>query len=234
VEVKLLAVLFLPSVLVLAIAYGGTRLVGDSGAESHARPTGLVWSGRTFANLAQFSHWLRSRGVQYRRWAVRHPSRAGLKRAGPARQSPEASPPRTGSDWTLGVVGGAAAIVAVPGILLYRRRRRPRWDRIERSEEQPRVAEPQAAARPGGRGRSAPRRHEALREPRDLAARRLAAAAAGGVPALRRWCAEQAHVSSRVVRSVARAAWRARADLAWYVAGALLATASAVAVSVWA
>ena len=233
-QVKILAVLFLPSVLVLAIAYGGTRLVGDSGAESHARPTGLVWSGRTFANLAQFSRWLRSRGVPYRKWAVRHPSRAGLKRAIPAQQSPEAGPPRTGPDWTLGLVGGAAAVVAVPSILLYRRRRRPRWARVERSDEQPRMAEPPAAARPRGRDRSAPRRYEAPRESRDLAARRLVTAAAGGAPALQRWCAEQAHVSSRVVRSVARAAWRARGDLGWYVAGALLATASAVAVSVWA
>ena len=49
-----------------------------------------------------------------------------------------------------------------------------------------------------------------------------------------RWATVTARTSSSLTRSAALVAWRGRSELAWYVAAALLAAGSAVAVTVWA
>ena len=75
---KLIGVLVLPAVVVLVIAFREMPLSGGA-SQSQARAKGVVWAGHTFVDRNQFARWLRSHGVRYRVWAVRHPELSGFK-----------------------------------------------------------------------------------------------------------------------------------------------------------
>jgi hypothetical protein len=125
---KVLAILVVPAVIVLGLAFAETQILSSPPSRAHA--TGIVWGGRTFVSRAQFSHWLRARHVRYRAWARRHPARSGIK---PRRHVQRATRPTRAphadhrSGWPLGTVGGAAAVLAVLSALVVVSRRRLRY-----------------------------------------------------------------------------------------------------------
>jgi hypothetical protein len=127
---KLLAVVILPTAIVLAIAAFETRIFYPP--PSNAPPKGIVWHGHTFTARREFAHWLRSRGIRYGVWARRHPSLVGYtppnRRAHPpTQQAAKASRARqNGSDRSLERLGGGVAVLVVGlglVVVLVRRRR---------------------------------------------------------------------------------------------------------------
>ncbi|HYX88523.1 MAG TPA: hypothetical protein VE753_04070 [Gaiellaceae bacterium] len=124
---RFIAALVVPGLIVLALAYGETRLLDRSPPSSPAQATGIVWAGRTFANRAEFSRWLRARGTSYRIWAQRHPERAGIK---PRRAAKRAARGGAKSDHGpgfvlagLGVAAAALAVLCLALVVRVRRRR---------------------------------------------------------------------------------------------------------------
>jgi hypothetical protein len=111
--VRLLAALVLPPLLTLAIAAGAIRMVGGLSATSRTHTHGIVWGKRTFVSRAALGRWLESRGRSAEAWERRHP--AGTAKAD--------APADHGSSPLL--LGGIA-VLAVGGLALLGRRRRPR------------------------------------------------------------------------------------------------------------
>jgi hypothetical protein len=127
--VKVLAViLILPTTIVLAIAILETRVLYSP--PSNAPTRGLVWSGHTFVARADFSRWLRSRGVTYRAWVRRHPAPASVAQSHwghrPVQRAAELR--RSHRRYSLAAAGlGGVAILATLGLLAeLARRGRPR------------------------------------------------------------------------------------------------------------
>jgi hypothetical protein len=70
------AALILPAVIAFGIAGFEMRVAHP--LPSNGPTKGIVWGDHTFVSQMAFARWLRSRGVNYRVWARRHPVRAGL------------------------------------------------------------------------------------------------------------------------------------------------------------
>ena len=69
---KTLATLAIPIVLVVALGFGATAIVGRD-----PPPTQWVnWGGESFSNPAGVRRWLRAHGLDYRGWARNHPGAA--------------------------------------------------------------------------------------------------------------------------------------------------------------
>ena len=206
-RVEILIALVCSAVTAVGIVYLGAQFFETSPAPSQPQARGIVWGGRTFVDLAQFSRWLRSQGVAYEVWALRHPTRAGIARLQPqpVPQEQRAQPSATGHSSTWTTVAGIAVVLASLSLLIGIRRRG--W--------LPRL------------------RSELTREQFAAAARGAGAAAAAGVRPILRLAIATARTWSSWTRSATRVVWRRRGELAWYVAGALFATMSALALTAW-
>lgn len=66
------------AVTMLGVVYLAAQVFNSSPSPPQPQAKGIVWGGRTFVDLAEFGRWLRSRGVTYEVWALRHPTRAGI------------------------------------------------------------------------------------------------------------------------------------------------------------
>ena len=247
-RVEILIALVCSAVTLLGVVYLGAQFFDSPPPPSQPQAKGIVWGGRTFVDLAEFSRWLRSQGVPYEVWALRHPTRAGLA---PLRPPTVAEPERaqpSGADnrstWTK--VAGVAVILAALSVLLGIRRRS--WLTRMRAEL-PRdrlVADARGVAAAVAAGAQMMVRLAIVGLRRTarlgtaaapvLVAGVLGVAAATGAGA--RLILHGAFVTARALRSWTRslthAVWRRRGALAWYVAGALFATMSALALTVWA
>ena len=69
---KPLATLALTAVVVGALGFGATTLVGDEPPVTRW----VNWGGQSFASPGQLRQWLGGRGLSYREWARNHPSAA--------------------------------------------------------------------------------------------------------------------------------------------------------------
>ena len=218
---KLIGVLVLPAAVVLAIAFREMPLSGG-GSQSQARAKGVVWAGRTFVDRNQFARWLRSHGVRYRVWAVRHPELSGFKpRPRVARHVGRAAPSDAGGgrfrivSTTTVALAGLAAVLCLALVL---RRRRFALSGVRR------------LATAGKRARAGPRvlRPRAQRE--WAFATRLAdvveRAPATTATAARLAVGRARPVASRSMMLATTGAWIVRSkrrELAWCLATALLA-----------
>jgi hypothetical protein len=248
VRVEILIALLCSAVTLLGIVYLGAQFFDTAPPPSQPQAKGIVWGGRTFVDLAEFSRWLRSRGVAYEVWAVRHPTRAGLAPLRPATvpQAERAQP--SGADhrstWT--TVAGVAVVLAALALLLGIRRRSwlPRMRGVLTRDAVAAAAQDVAAAAAVG-GRAMLRLAVVVAQQSSrlvtsavpllvATARGGAAAAAAGSRLILRPVFATARALSSWTRSVTRAVWRRRGELAWYVAGALFATVSALALTAWA
>jgi LPXTG-motif cell wall-anchored protein len=204
VRVEIVIALLCCAVTLLGVVYLGAEFFDSSPPPSQPQAKGIVWGGRTFVDLAEFSRWLRSRGVAYEVWAVRHPTRAGLTPLRPATvpqaERAEANGAGHRSTWT--TVAGVAVALAALALLLGIRRRR--W--------LPRI------------------RGELTSERLGVAAQRVAA----GARLFLRVVLTSARALSSWAGSLTHAVWRRRGALAWYVAGMLFAAMSALALTAWA
>jgi len=118
--VKPLAALVLPPLLTLGIAVGATRLVGGQPTSPRTHAHGIVWGKRTFVNRAELGRWLDSHGRSFEAWAQRHPVKPKPDRP--------ASNGSASHDSTM-VLGGIA-VLALGGLALLARRRRPPLRRL--------------------------------------------------------------------------------------------------------
>lgn len=135
VRVEVLIALLCSAVIVLGIAHFRTLLFDASPPPSQPQARGIVWGGRTFVDLAAFARWLRSQGVAYETWALRHPTRAGIAPLRPpavrqAERAPQPSGAPHRSNWT--TPAGVAVVLAALGLLIGIRRRS--WVRRARVE----------------------------------------------------------------------------------------------------
>ena len=244
VRVEIVIALVCSAVTLLGVVYLGAQFFASSPPPSRAQAKGIVWAGRTFVDLAEFSRWLRSQGVTYEVWALRHPTRAGIAPLRPPTipQAERAQPSGAGHRSTWTTVAGVAVVLAALAILLGIRRRSwlPRM-RGELTSGRLGVAAQRVAAEAGTMRRLAivgARRSSRLGPPIAFAlvaaARAVAAAAAAGAGLILRVVFTTARASSSWTRASTRAVWRRRGALAWYVAGALFATMSALALTAWA
>jgi hypothetical protein len=123
--VKLIAAtLILPTTVVLAIAILETRVLYSPPSNAPAR--GLVWAGHTFVARADFSRWLRSRGVTYRAWVRRHPAPASVAQSHWGRRPVQraAELRRSHRRYSLAVAGlGGIALLASLSLLVELTRR---------------------------------------------------------------------------------------------------------------
>jgi hypothetical protein len=226
VRVEILIALACSAVTMLGVVYLGVQFFDSTPPPSQPQAKGIVWGGRTFVDLAEFSRWLRSQGVAYEVWALRHPTRAGIVPLRPPTvpQTDRAQPSEAGHRSTRTTVAGVAVILAALSILLGIRRRR--WLLRLRGEltRDRRVADVHGVAAAAAAGAQ-----RMLR----LAARGVAAAAVGA-RLVSRLAFMTARASWNWTRSVTLAVWGRRGELAWYIAGALIATMSALAVTAWA
>jgi hypothetical protein len=179
------------AVTLLGVVYLGAQLFDSSPPPSQPQAKGIVWAGRTFVDLAEFGRWLRSQGVAYEVWALRHPTRAGIAPLRPTTipQAERAQPSGAGNRSTWTTVAGVAIVLAAFSLLVGIRRRS--W------------------------------------------VPRMGAAAAAGGRTLLRLAAVAGRASSTQARAGAWGAWRRRETLAWSIAAMLLATISALAVTLW-
>jgi len=208
VRVEIVIALMCSAVTLLGVVYLGAQFFDNSPTPSQPQAKGIVWAGRTFVDLAEFSRWLRSQGVAYEVWALRHPTRAGIAPLRPptTRQAERAQPsgPDHRSTWT--TLAGVAVIFAALCVLIGIRRRN--W---------------------------LPRTRGVLtREEVGAAAHNIAGAAVAGARLILRSAVVAARACSSWAGSMVHAVWSRRGELAWYVAGALLAAMSAFAVTAWA
>jgi hypothetical protein len=248
VRVEIVIALVCSAVTLLGVVYLGAQFFESSPPPSQPQAKGIVWAGRTFVDLAEFSRWLRSQGVTYEVWALRHPTRAGIAplRPTPIPQAERAQPSGAGHRSTWTTVAGVAVILAALCVLIGIRRRNwlPRTRGVLTGEEVGAVAHKIAAAVAAG-GRTmlrlasvGARRAWRLATSAALvlvaAARNGAAATVAGARLILRAAAVAARAFSSWAASMAHAVWRRRDELAWYVAGALLAAMSALAVTAWA
>lgn len=244
-RVEIVIALVCSAVTLLGVVYLGAQFFNSPPPPSHAQAKGIVWGGRTFVDLAEFSRWLRSQGVAYEVWALRHPTRAGIAplRAPTVPQAERAQPSGTGHRSTWTTLAGIAVVLAALSVLVGIRWRSwlPRL-RAELPRERL-VAHAQgvaAAAATGvrmmlrvvGARRSSGQSTSAPGVP--TAAARGVATAASGARLILRLAFMTARALSSGARSVTHAVWRRRGELAWYVAGALFATISALALTAWA
>jgi hypothetical protein len=131
-NVKLVAGLLIPAVIVVALVYGETRLVDRSPSQSYARAKGVVWAGHTFVNRAQFARWLRAHGVRYRRFARRHPAlvapaRPRAANPGAGRVAKARGAERWSDGLSLRTIGVGAVCAFLCLVLALRGRRLVRW-----------------------------------------------------------------------------------------------------------
>ena len=243
-RVEIVIALVCCAVTLLGVVYLGAQFFNSSPPPSQPQAKGIVWAGRTFVDLAEFSSWLRSQGVSYEVWALRHPTRAGIAPVLPPTipETERAQPSGAGHRSTWTKVAGVAVVLAALAILLGIRRRDwlPRV-RGELTGERLGVAAQRVAtgartmrrlAIVGARrlSRLGPQLGFAL----VAAARAVAAAAAAGARLILRVVVTTARALSSWAGSLTHAVWRRRGTLAWYVAGALVATMSALALTAWA
>jgi hypothetical protein len=244
VRVEILIALVCCAVTTLGVVYLGAQFFNGPPPPSQPQPKGIVWGGRTFVDLAEFGRWLRSHGVAYEVWALRHPTRAGIAPlqppAVPRAQRKQPSGAGGRSTWT--TIAGVAVVLAALYLFLGIRRRKwpPGMTRVL-TREQVRVAAQGIA--PGGRAvsRLAIVGLRATSKPATSAALMLVVAAQAVAPAIAagarlmlRLATVTARASSTGARAGGRAAWRRREMVAWFAAVVLLATISALAVTFWA
>jgi len=244
VHVEILIALVCCAVTMLGVVYLGAQVFNSPPAPPQRQAKGIVWGGRTFVDLAEFGRWLRSRGVAYEAWALRHPTRAGLTPLRP----PAVPPARRGqpsgagdrSTWT--TIAGVAVILAGLCLLLGIRRRKwlPRVRRML-TREQLGVAAQGIAA--GGRPvlrlaigglRATSKFATSAALVLVVAAQAVAPATAAGTRLMLRLATVTARASSSRARAGGQAAWRRRETIAWSAAVMVLATFSALAVTFWA
>jgi hypothetical protein len=245
VRVEILIALLCSAVTLLGIVYLGAKSFDASPAPVHPQAKGIVWGGRTFINLAEFARSLRSRGLSYEVWAQRHPTRAGIAPLQPPAvpQARPAQPSGAGSSpWT--TVAGVAIVLAALGLLLGIRLRSwlPSMRRELTGGRLAVAARSRAAAAAGtqlilrlatGAARAAWSLLTSVALVLVVAAQGVASVAAAGTRLMLRLATVAARGSSNRARAGAWATWRQRDTLAWYVAAALLATFSALAVTLW-
>ena len=110
VRVEIVIALVCSAVTLLGVVYLGAQFFHSSPPPARPQAKGIVWAGRTFVDLAEFSRWLRSQGFTYEVWALRHPTRAGIAPLRPPTipQAERAQPSGAGqrSSWT--TVAGVA------------------------------------------------------------------------------------------------------------------------------
>jgi len=244
VRVEIVIALVCSAVTLFGVVYLGAQFFGSSPPPSQPQAKGIVWAGRTFVDLAEFSRWLRSHGVPYEVWALRHPTRAGIAPLRPLTvpESERAQPSGAGQRSTWTTVAGVAVILAALAILLGIRRRSwlPRM-RGELTSERLGVAVQRVAT--GARtmrrlaivgARRLSRLGARVAFALAAAARAVAAAAATGVRLILRMVFTTARALASWAGSLTHAIWRRRGTLAWYVAGMLFAAMSALALTAWA
>lgn len=248
-RVEIVIALLCSAVTLLGVVYLGAQFFDSSPPPSQPQAKGIVWAGRTFVDLAEFSRWLRSQGVAYEVWALRHPTRAGIAPLRPPTvpESERAQPSGAGHRSTWTTATGVAVILAALCVLIGIRRRN--WLPRMRGELTAGrlVAAAQGAAAAGAAtaqmmlrlaitaaGRTAKLATSAA--PLLIApARGVGAAAMAGARSILRSAVVAPRAFSSWAGSMAHAGfWRRRGELAWYVAGALLAVMSALAVTAWA
>lgn len=214
-RVEIVIALVCSAVTLVGVVYLGAQFFDSSPPPSQPQAKGIVWGGRTFVDLAEFSRWLRSRGVAYEVWALRHPTRAGIAPLRPPTvpESERAQPSGAGQRSTWTTVAGVAVILAALAILLGIRRRSwlPRM-RGELTSERLGVAVQRVGA----------------------GARTMRRLAIVGVRLIVRMVFTTARALSSWAGSLTHAVWRRRGTLAWYVAGMLVAAMSALALTAWA
>jgi hypothetical protein len=247
VRLEILIALLCSAVTMLGVVYLGAQLFNGPPPPSQPQAKGIVWGGRTFVDLAEFSRWLRSQGVAYEVWALRHPTRAGIAPLRPVEvpQADRAQPSGAGHRSTWTTVAGIAIVLAAFCLLLGIRRRS--WLRRmrgvltrERLVDTARGIAPPAAA--GGRtllrlAIVAVRATSKLATAAALvlvAVQRVVPAVAAGTRLMLRLATVAGRASSTRARAGGWAAWRRRETLAWSIAALLLATISALAVTAWA
>lgn len=245
VRVEIVIALVCSAVTLLGIVHLAARLSDDSSTAPQPQARGIVWGGRTFVDLATFARWLRSEGFSYQVWARRHPVRSGIASllppaSQPAQGAPKASGAADDSGWLRWGLAGSAAVLAVLAVAAgIRRRDRLRQATSELPTEQLAVAARRGATAAAVGGRLVLRLANKFPAGQlAAAARRGAAAAAVGGPLLLRLVLRLAIVTTRFswerIASVTHVVWRRRGELAWYVAAALFAAVSALALTMWA
>ncbi len=247
-RVEIVVALVCSAVTLLGVVYLGAQFFDSSPPPSQPQAKGIVWAGRTFVDLAEFSRWLRSQGFTYEVWALRHPTRAGIAPLRPSTtpQAERTQPSEAGHRSTWTTLAGVAVILAALCVLIGIRRRNwlPRTRGVLTREKVGDVAhEIAAAAAAGGRtmlrlpivGARRLRRLATSAAPVLVAAaRNTVSVAAAGARLFVRFAVVTARAFSNWAGSIAQAVWRRRGELAWYLAGALLAAMSALAVTAWA
>ena len=232
VRLEILLALLCSAVTMLGVVYLGAQLFNGPPPPSQPQAKGIVWGGRTFVDLAEFGRWLRSQGVAYEVWALRHPTRAGIARLRPseAPQAEGARPSGAGHRSTWTTVAGIAIVLAAFSLLLGIRRRS--WLRRIRLPREQLVVGARGIAPPVAGGRTLLR--PASVAVRAVAVQRAGPAVAAGTRLMLRLATVAGRASSARVRAGVWAAWRRRETLAWSLAALLLATISALAVTAWA
>jgi hypothetical protein len=248
VRVEIVIALVCSAVTLLGVVYLGAQFFNSPPPPSQPLAKGIVWGGRTFVDLTEFSRWLRSQGVAYEVWALRHPARAGIAPLRPPTvpQGERAQPSGTGTRSTWTKVAGVAVILAALSVLLGIRRRR--WLTRMRAElpGDRLVAGAQGVAAAGAAGaqmmmrltlvgiRRTSRVGTAAAPVLVAAVLGLATATTAGARLILHGAFVSALALSSWSKSLTRSVWRRRGALAWYVAGALFATMSALALTAWA
>jgi hypothetical protein len=248
VRVEILIALVCSAVTLLGVVYLGAQFFDNPPPPSQPQAKGIVWGGRTFVDLGEFSRWLRSQGVTYEVWALRHPTRAGIAPLRPPTipRAESAQPSGAGQRSTWTKVAGVAVILAALAVLIGIRRRNwlPRMRGELTAGRLHGVAEGAAAAAAAGARTMLRLAIVAARRTSKVAtsaapllivgARGIATAAVAGIRLTVRLILVAALAVSNLAGSVTHAVWRRRGELAWYVAGALFATMTALALTAWA
>lgn len=243
-RVEILIALVCCAVTMLGVVYLGAQVFNSPPSPPQPQAKGIVWGGRTFVNLAEFARWLRSRGVAYEAWALRHPTRAGIAPIQPPAvpQAQREQPSRAGDRSTWTAIAGVAVALAALYLLLGIRRRN--WlARMSRVLTRERLGVAGQGIAAGGRAvlslaivglRTTSKLATSAALMLVVAARAVAPAIGAGTRLMLRLATMAARASSTRARAGGRAAWRRRETLAWSAAVVLLATISALAVAFWA
>ena len=113
------------------------RLVGGPPSSPQMHAQGVVWGKRTFVNRAALGRWLHARGRSYLVWARRHPVKP---RPAASKADRPAADRSSSSDSTLLLAG--IAVLAVGGLALLLRRRRPPLRRVSGLVRRPLLPRP--------------------------------------------------------------------------------------------